>query len=118
MIHKYRKLVSALCYFLVGIIWYLIDEDAKRDPQIQFHAHQGTIFIIAAIIYGVLFTILMAIVTIIFSLIPVIGPIIISIISLLRFVPLIFAIIGVINALQENEKELPIIGEQARKLHF
>ena len=118
MIHKFRKLISALCYFLVGIIWYLIDEDAKKDPQIQFHANQGTVFLIAALIYGIIFTILMTIVTVIFSLIPVIGPIIITIIGLLRFVPLIFAIIGVLNAIQEKEKELPIIGHYAKKLDF
>ncbi len=118
MIHKYRQLVSALCYFLIGIIWYLVDEDAKRDPIVQYHARQGLIFLIAALIYGILFHVVMSLLGIIFSWIPIVGAIIVTIIGLLRYIPLIWAIIGVANALQEKEQPLPVIGKYVHFFKF
>ena len=116
MIHKYRQLVSTLCYFLIGIIWYFIDEDAKKDPVIQYHAKQGLIFLIATILFSIALHIVQVLLAMTVGLIPIIGAIIITIVSLLGFVPLILAIIGVVNAIQEKEQPLPIIGKYGKEL--
>ena len=118
MIHKYRQIVSALCYFLIGIIWYLVDQDAKRDPLIQFHAKQGLVFLIAAILYGIAFHLVSGLLSILLGWIPVIGSIILTIVGILAYIPLIWAILGVVSAVQEKEKELPLIGHLGKKLNF
>lgn len=118
MIHQYRQLASALCYFLIGIIWYLVDQDAKRDPLIEFHAKQGLVFLIAAILYGIAFHLVSGLLSILLGWIPVVGSIILTIVGILAYIPLIWAILGVVNAVQEKEKELPLIGHLGKKLNF
>ncbi len=118
MIHKYRQLISALCYFLIGIIWYFVDSDAKRDPMIQFHAKQGFVFLIAALLYNIAFRIVIGLLGIIFGWIPVVGAIMFTIVGILAYIPLVWAIIGIVNAVQEKEKELPVIGKFGKEFSF
>jgi hypothetical protein len=35
--------VSILAYLLIGIIWYFVDEDAKKDEFVKFHVQQGIV---------------------------------------------------------------------------
>jgi uncharacterized membrane protein len=106
------QLCAILSYLLIGIIWYLIDEKMKKSDFAKFHVKQGVILLIFAIIWGIIISILAAFASIIplFYLHPFI--------QLLNIVPLVFVIIGIINALNNKKNELPIIGEYAKKLTF
>jgi uncharacterized membrane protein len=100
-----------LAYLLIGIIWYFVDEDMKRHNFTKFHVKQALVLLIFSIIWAIVLGILRAI---LFFGIPFLW----SIFLILSYVPLIFAIIGIVNALNNKEKDLPIIGSYAHKMTF
>ncbi len=77
--------------------------DAKSDPFVKFHIKQGLVLIIFEII------------TWFIEIIPVIGYLIGWIFWL---VTIIFIIVGVMNASQKKEQELPLIGGYAKNFNF
>jgi len=110
------KVCAALSYILIGIIWYFADEKMKKSGFAKYHAKQGMVLLIAAIIYSIILQIIFSILFI-----PMImggGFTLYPIIMLLGYIPLIWAIIGIINAVNGKEKPLPIIGGWANKLSF
>ena len=101
------QLCAVLSYFLIGIIWYFADEDMKKDGFVKFHVKQAIILFIFSVLWSIVLQILSFLV-LFFGLI----------FLLLHYVPLILAIVGVIYALNKQEKELPVIGSFAKKLTF
>ncbi len=98
-----EKLCAILSYILIGIIWYFVDEKMKKSKFAKFHAKQGLVLFIADLIVYVV------------VIIPFIGWIIAQILWL---VILILLIIGIVNAANNKEKELPIIGSFASNFKF
>lgn len=107
---KYEQLCAILSYLLIGIIWYFVDKPMQKNGFVKFHVKQAIILFIFGIIWSIG-------VNIIFGLI-FFGIFLWPFIQLLSLVPLVFTIIGILNALNKNEKELPIIGKYAEKLDF
>lgn len=100
------KICAILAWFFpIGLIWFFVDENMKKNKFAGFHVKQSLVLAIVAIIINVVGTI-----------IPVLGWfIILPIGNLLVFV---FFIIGLIKAIQGEEKELPIIGKFGEKFKF
>lgn len=107
-----EKLCAALSYILIGIIWYFADANMKKDKFVKFHVKQGIVLIIAAILWSILLNILFG--TLVFG--GAWG--LWGIWRLLSYVPLVFAVLGIINSLNHKESELPIIGKFAKHLTF
>ena len=101
------QLCALLSYLLFGIIWYFVDDNMKKDSFVKFHVKQAIILFIFSIAWSIVLRIL---VVFVFFL----GPIFI----ILDYVPLILAIVGIVYALNKQEKELPVIGSFAKKLTF
>ncbi len=80
---------SAYIFFFIPLI-----ADSENQTY-KFHANQGLLIA------------LMGVATVLLGWIPIIGWILAIIAPL---VLLVFAIIGIVNALNENEKELPLVG--------
>jgi len=101
---------------LIGIIWYFVDEKMKQNSFVKFHVKQGLVLLIGSIIYSVVLGIVFSVlfVPMMFGL--MFG--LFAILRLLYYVPWIFIIIGIINVVNGNEKELPIIGKYASKFTF
>lgn len=93
-----NKGIAALSY--IGILFLIPLIAAKESEYAKFHANQGIIFFIASIAVSITSSIL--------SIIPFIG----WVFSLAAW-GLILAgfIMGLVNALQGQAKELPIIGQ-------
>lgn len=110
------KACAILSYILIGIIWYFIDEKLKNNKFVKYHVKQGLVLLIASIAYCIVLQIILSILFNPFT----IGAFLwlFSILRLLGYVPLIWAIIGMINAANNNEKELPIIGKYADNFSF
>ena len=106
------KLCSILSYLLIGIIWYFVDKDLQKDPSVKFHVKQGIILVIFSIVWSILLNILFG-----FFMFGLIG-FMWSIIHLLSYVPLIFAVLGIISAVNGKQQELPVIGKFSEKLTF
>jgi len=98
------KICAILSYLLVGIIWYFVDENMKKDKFVKYHVKQGLVLLIVWVIGDI-----------VFSIIPVIGWILFPIFSLAMIV---LMVLGIINAANGQEKELPIIGQFASKFTF
>jgi uncharacterized membrane protein len=104
---KNSQLCAILSYLLIGIVWYFVDDNMKKDEYVKYHVKQSIILILFAIIWSI-------ILQIISSILFFLGPLI----AILNYIPMIFAIIGIINALNFKKNELPIIGNYASKLTF
>jgi len=98
------KVCAILSYLLIGVIWYFADEKMRKNKFAKFHAKQALVLILTSIAANV-----------VLSLIIVIGWILMPLVQLFLFV---LMILGIINAANMKEKELPIIGGFARHLNF
>ena len=98
--------MAALCYIWILVLVPLLT-DAKNDPFVKFHIKQGLVLLIAWIIAGVANWIL--------ALIPVIGWLIMLVIWIGLFV---LWIMGLIAAINGQEKTLPIIGKYGEKFNI
>ena len=96
-----KDLLAILSYF--GIL-FLIPMLAGKDNEFNvFHAKQGLVLFIAEII------------TAVFAWVPIIGWIGAPLLYIVWF---IFFIIGIVNVLQGQKKELPLIGQLAQKFNI
>ena len=87
-----NKVMGLLAY----ILFFIPLLAAKDSPFARYHANQGLVLFLAAILSSVIL------------LIPILGWIIAPILSI---VITVLAVIGIINALNGKAKELPIIGK-------
>ena len=77
--------------------------EAKNDPFVKFHVKQGLVLFIGYIIEMFIWWI------------PVLGWVIAPLLAILLFV---LFIIGIMNAINGNEKPLPLIGSFAKGFKF
>ncbi|MFP4423645.1 MAG: DUF4870 domain-containing protein [Candidatus Woesearchaeota archaeon] len=101
------KLCAILSYFLVGIIWYFVDEEMKKDKSAKFHAKQALFLLLVSLVISIAIGILASA--------PFIGWIIMFAGSLLQLGIFVLWMIGLIKAIQGENKPIPIIGEYAEK---
>ena len=101
-----NKIMGILAY--LGILVLVPILAAKESPFARFHANQGLILIIAAIVLSIAVGIFNAIVLAISWKLALIT----SLLSLALLVGcLVYVIIGIINAAKGEMKELPFIGK-------
>lgn len=116
---KVFKVVSYL-----GLLWILgIFCGSKYDEKVRFHVGQGIILTIALVVLSIVASILNAI---IFSTcaqisffginagLNTLGKILLAVVNLACYGSYIFyVVLGIINAVKDNKKELPLIGKLA-----
>ncbi len=100
-----NKAMAILSY--LGILVLIPIFAAKDSKFARFHANQGLVLCIASIIYGVAYSVLSTIILEIswrlYFLVSILGFLSIGFLAL--------CVIGIINAANGQEKELPIIGK-------
>lgn len=89
--------VLAYIIFLIPLL-----TDAKEDPFVKFHIKQGIILMLFFIITYV-----------ISAVIPVLGWFVFGPIT--TIMTIVFGVIGILNAVNKQQKELPLIGKYAEK---
>lgn len=99
------KICAILSYLLIGIIWYFLDDEMKKDQFAKFHVKQALVLAAASIIIQVVGTA-----------IPLIGWFIL--LPLGNLLVLVLFVIGVANAACGKSKALPLIGQFSQKLNF
>jgi uncharacterized membrane protein len=100
------NLIAIFAYLGIFIIVPFLT-GSNNQPFVKFHIKQG----LALIIFDVVGWIVAAII----GWVPLIGGLITS---LWAITSIILVIVGIINVLQGNEKELPLIGQYARNFKF
>lgn len=97
-----NKVFAVLAYF--GILFLIPLLAAKESPFARFHANQGLILFLA----GIAVAIVASILSIVLGLIsPILGMICWAVLYLGMFV---LTVLGIINAVKGEMKELPLIG--------
>jgi uncharacterized membrane protein len=96
-----NKVIAALSYLGILVLVPLLVK--KESPYCQFHAKQGLVLLIAWVIVGFV------------AVIPILGWIVSIFGSLFLFV---LFILGIVNALGGQAKELPVIGQFGDKLNL
>ena len=106
-----NKVMAILAYILFFIP--LLTGDHKKSPFVKFHTNQGTVLFIANIIFAIAYSIITGIITslFLFSGAWAFFSIIVSVMGLLWLVPTALAILGIVNAVKGETKELPVIGK-------
>ncbi len=107
-----NKLMAVLSY--LGILVLIPIFAAKESKFARFHANQGLVLWIAALILGVVVGVINGILTAVLVLVGLleIASLISSLISsAVGIVSLVFAIIGIVNSVTGKAKELPVIGK-------
>ena len=115
-----EKICAILSYLLIGIVWYFVDEKMKKSSLAKYHVKQGLVLLIASIIYSLILSVILRILLLPFYITGgMIGGFgLIGLFSLLNYVPLIWTIIGIVNAANDKEKPLPLIGKWSEKFSF
>ena len=100
------KIFSILSY--IGIFWIVGLISERDDPVVRFHINQG-------IIKTVVFSSLWFVIFVVSKILAAISTILLSIVALLWLayflIMFVYVILGIINAKNEVQKPLPIIGD-------
>lgn len=98
---KQKNTGMAIVAYLIFFIPLLTE--SKNDPFVKFHVKQGLVLFLAWIALTI------------FSMVPVIGWVLGPILSLGL---LVLMVIGILNAVNGESKELPLIGQYAAKINL
>lgn len=101
-----NKVISLFAY--IGILWLIPLLAGKDSKYARFHANQGLLLFICEAAWSIVVSILSAI---FYAINFWVGSIVSSILGLASVVFLVFAILGIVAAVNKQEKELPIIGK-------
>jgi uncharacterized membrane protein len=104
--HSDKNIMAVFAYLWILIIIPFLT-DSKNDPFVKYHLKQGLVLVIFEVV-GWFFN--MVIVWI-----PIIGWLIMW---LWWLASLILVIIGIMNVMNGHEKELPYIGQYAKRFNF
>ena len=102
--HSYKdheQLASILCYFIIGIIWFFADKEMHKSKLVKFHSKQMiniSVFNVSISILGIM--------------LPIVGE---NLLYVGGLVILVLWVLGIINAVNEKTKPIPLIGEIAEK---
>jgi len=100
---KDGKICAILTYLLVGIVWYFVDEKMRKNNFVKYHVKQALVLLIVSLggslVLGMTF-------------------ILAWLIPFLQIAVFVYIIIGVMNANNGGEKELPLIGKFANSFKF
>ena len=100
------KLVAILSYiFIIGIIWYFVDKDVQKSSLAKHHVQQGIVLVLTSLA-----------INFIGGVIPILGWLII--LPLGNLAVFVFWIFGLVYALQEKEKNIPLIGQFGKKFNI
>lgn len=97
-----NKTIAAISYVtLIGWVIALVKfkNCPEKSPLVRFHLGQSLGLILVSLVLEI-------ILTVVIHILPAIG----LVLSLVSFIPLILMILGIIAALNETPKPLPIIG--------
>ena len=118
-LEKKFQLIAVLNYFVVGLLWYLIDENIQKSKLVEFHVKQALNLFIISFIYSIISSLIITPLLISLAIIPFFGFILSGVLSLLfGAIGLLFIVlwvIGIIYASQEKNKPIPFIGKLAQK---
>lgn len=105
-----NKVMAVLAY--IGILVLIPILAAKESKFARFHANQGLILLITGVAYSIFVPVVIKIVAFIpYVLAGIVGIVLGIVLVLAWLLLLVLAIIGIINAVKGEFKQLPLIGQ-------
>jgi uncharacterized membrane protein len=104
-----EKTVAILSYFLIGIIWYFVDEKIKKSSFVKYHVKQA----INMFVIGIALSLAFSFVSMMLFFIMI--PIFYTLSRLFGLALTVLWVFGIVYAAQGKEKPVPLIGEFADK---
>ena len=98
---------AVLSYFLIGIIWFFVDEKMKRNNFVKFHVKQSLVLLVLSVC--------LMIVSMVLAIIPILGW---AISLILNICLLVLWVLGLVYALQGKSQAVPVVGHFADKFNF
>lgn len=102
-VSRKSRWIAALSYVAIGILWYVLDENAPKTKFVRFHINQAIVFLITVVLLQVF--------SALFMFIPFIW-------FICGLIVIVIGIIGVVNAFQARKKRLPLIGDFVEHLEL
>lgn len=97
-----NKVMAILAYIGILVVVPFLTE-AKNDPFVKFHIKQGLVLLIGEV--AAMFI----------AVFPLFGPLLSSLVYLAS---LVLSVLGIINVINHETKELPIVGQWAKMFRF
>jgi len=97
------KLCAVLAYVLIGIVWFFADKKMRKNQFAEFHVKQAIVLLVFALVLNIVLGILVFLA---------------FLFPLVQLAVFILWLFGVIYALTNQKKKIPIIGEFGTKLKF
>lgn len=110
------KIVAILSYLLVGIIWFFIDEEMKKNSFVKFHVKQGLALVIIGFSFSILISILFGMVG--FMMVNLSFMVLGGLSQIINLGLLVLSVMGIVSAINGTKKELPWIEVITKKLTF
>ena len=110
------KIVAILSYLLVGIIWFFIDEEMKKNSFVKFHVKQGLALVIIGFSFSILISILFGMVG--FMMVNLSFMVLGGLSQIINLGLLVLSVMGIVSAINGTKKELPWIEVVTKKLTF
>lgn len=107
------KICAILSYVLIGIIWFFADNKMRKNALAKYHAKQALNLLIIEVVFSIVWGVFVGIIAAItfgyglLLLAPISGLIWLAFFALWVF--------GLIYAIQEKQKPIPVIGAFAEK---
>ena len=102
------KACAVLSYLIVGIIWFFLDKNMRKNTFARFHSKQAIVFIISLLVVNIAVA-LFSIISRGFS--EIIGYMLYAVMAIIWVISIVFAAEG-------KEKEMIFLGSLAKKLDF
>lgn len=104
-----NKAMAILSYFSLLVLVPIFA--AKQSRFARFHANQGLVLLIAEVILGCALALVNGLIGLAFFWLPFIGNFLARLLTLLvSLAALAMSVVGIVNAVNGQEKELPLIG--------
>lgn len=101
--HENGKLVAILSYIVIGLIWYALDKEVRKDSFARFHFKQGVVLFITVVLLNIIAGILSNLVGF-------------WIYTVTNVIDLLLVVLGIVAAINGEKKQLPVIGQYAEKI--
>lgn len=102
------KACAVLSYLIVGIIWFFVDKEMRKNTFARFHVKQAIVFLMALLVVTISVK-LFSIISRQFS--EIIGYMLYAVLAIVWVISIVFAAEG-------KEKEMIFFGNLAKKLDF
>ncbi len=98
-----EKWCATINYSLIGLLWYLFDNEMRHKPFVKYHAKQSITILFVVMIIELLMGLM---------------PFLLGVWIIFILITFLLSLIGILQALEGKKKPIPFIGKYASKIRI